>query len=78
MCWVHKYSSSKAYISSKGIWLYYWYVFGLNPDDRPEYASVQAILYLLVGHTIGDDWDHKAGARHADWITPILASYNSN
>ena len=55
--------------------------FELNSDDRPEYASVQAILYgpyLLVGHTTGD-WDLKAGANStfADWITPIPANYNS-
>ncbi|RZB74453.1 uncharacterized protein LOC114380264 isoform X1 [Glycine soja] len=49
-------------------------------DDRPEYASVQAILYgpyLLAGHTTGGDWNLKAGANNADWITPIPASYNS-
>ncbi|KAE9593287.1 putative alpha-L-arabinofuranosidase B, arabinose-binding domain, beta-L-arabinofuranosidase, GH127 [Lupinus albus] len=50
-------------------------------DDRPEYASLQAILYgpyLLAGHTTGD-WDIKAGANQAisEWITPIPASYNS-
>nr|KYP71148.1 hypothetical protein KK1_010392 [Cajanus cajan] len=48
-------------------------------DDRPEYASIQAILYgpyLLAGHTNGGDWDLKAGANHADWIVPIPASYN--
>ncbi|TKY67425.1 hypothetical protein E2542_SST10319 [Spatholobus suberectus] len=49
-------------------------------DDRPEYASIQAILYgpyLLAGHTSGGDWDLKAGANNSDWITPIPASYNS-
>ncbi|RDX74862.1 hypothetical protein CR513_45333, partial [Mucuna pruriens] len=49
-------------------------------DDRPEYASVQAILYgpyLLAGHTSGGDLDLKAGANYSDWITPIPASYNS-
>ncbi|XP_028759417.1 uncharacterized protein LOC114718302 [Neltuma alba] len=50
-------------------------------DDRPEYASVQAILYgpyLLVGHTSGD-WDIKIGSNTsiANWITPIPTSYNS-
>ncbi|XP_061361383.1 uncharacterized protein LOC133305236 [Gastrolobium bilobum] len=50
-------------------------------DDRPEYASVQAILYgpyLLAGHTTGD-WDIKAEANTSveDWITPIPSSYNS-
>ncbi|XP_045826706.1 uncharacterized protein LOC123918661 isoform X1 [Trifolium pratense] len=47
-------------------------------DDRPEYASVQAILYgpyLLAGHSTNNwDWDIKAGT---DWITPIPSSYNS-
>lgn len=57
------------------------FFFKLNSDDRPEYASVQAILYgpyLLVGHTT-DDWDIKTGANTAaaDWITPIPAGYNS-
>lgn len=49
-------------------------------DDRPEYASVQAILYgpyLLAGHTTGGDWDLKTGADNANWITPIPATYNS-
>ncbi|KAK7262545.1 hypothetical protein RJT34_30119 [Clitoria ternatea] len=50
-------------------------------DDRPIYASVQAILYgpyLLAGHTTSD-WGLKAGANTAlsDWITPIPSSYNS-
>ncbi|KAJ7965222.1 DUF1680 domain-containing protein [Quillaja saponaria] len=49
-------------------------------DDRPEYASIQAILYgpfLLVGHTSGD-WDIKTGSANsvADWITPIPSDYN--
>jgi len=52
-----------------------------NSDDRPEYASVQAILYgpyLLAGHTTGN-WDMKTGANKAvaDWINPIPNSYNS-
>lgn len=52
-----------------------------NPDDRSEYASVQAILYgpyVLAGHTTGD-WDIKVGsnASFADWITPIGADYSS-
>lgn len=56
-------------------------VFKLNSDDRPEYASVQAILYgpyLLAGHT-NSNWDIKAGNKTplADWITPIPSSYNS-
>ncbi|KAL3519224.1 hypothetical protein ACH5RR_021813 [Cinchona calisaya] len=50
-------------------------------DDRPEYASVQAILYgpfLLVGLSSGD-WDIKPapGASLADWISPIPADYNA-
>ncbi|XP_072088332.1 uncharacterized protein [Arachis hypogaea] len=50
-------------------------------DDRPEYASVQAILYgpyLLAGHTTGD-WDINSGGKttSGDWITPVSASYNS-
>ncbi|XP_072969563.1 uncharacterized protein [Typha angustifolia] len=50
-------------------------------DDRPDYASVQAILfgpYLLVGLTTGD-WDMKGGDFDAisDWITAIPSSYNS-
>jgi len=56
-------------------------VFKPNLDDRPEYASVKAILYgpyLLAGHTSGGDWDDlKAEAKDADWITPVPASYNS-
>ncbi|KAJ7980754.1 DUF1680 domain-containing protein [Quillaja saponaria] len=49
-------------------------------DDRPEYASIQAILYgpyLLVGHTSGD-WDIKTGSANsvADLITPIPFDYN--
>ncbi|XP_071915936.1 uncharacterized protein [Coffea arabica] len=51
-------------------------------DDRPEYASLQAILYgpyLLVGLSSGD-WDIKTepGASLADWITPIPADYNAH
>ncbi|CAL5211526.1 unnamed protein product [Lathyrus oleraceus] len=50
-------------------------------DDRPEFASLQAILYgpyLLAGHT-SRNWDIKAGANTsvADWITPIPSSYNN-
>ncbi|GKU94072.1 hypothetical protein SLEP1_g7609 [Rubroshorea leprosula] len=47
-------------------------------DDRPEYASIQAILYgpyLLAGHTTGD-WDLES--EYSDWITPIPAAYNSH
>ncbi|XP_057456214.1 uncharacterized protein LOC130747331 [Lotus japonicus] len=45
-------------------------------DDRPEYASVQAILYgpyLLAGHTTNDS-DIKAVA---NGTTPIPSNYNS-
>ncbi|XP_042375751.1 uncharacterized protein LOC121969622 [Zingiber officinale] len=50
-------------------------------DDRPEYASLQAILfgpYLLAGLTTGD-WNIKTGnsSSISDWITAIPASYNS-
>ncbi|XP_065866541.1 uncharacterized protein [Euphorbia lathyris] len=50
-------------------------------DDRPEYASVQAILYgpyLLAGHT-GGDWNIKSRSTDSlsDWITPIPAAYNN-
>ncbi|KAF3452568.1 hypothetical protein FNV43_RR03001 [Rhamnella rubrinervis] len=50
-------------------------------DDRPEYASLQAILYgpyLLAAYTTGD-WDIKTGSANSpsDWITPIPALYNS-
>ncbi|CAM0910021.1 unnamed protein product [Alopecurus aequalis] len=48
-------------------------------DDRPEYASLQAVLFgpfLLAGLTTGD-WDAKPGAAISDWITPVPASYNS-
>nr|KYP71149.1 hypothetical protein KK1_010393 [Cajanus cajan] len=49
-------------------------------DDRPEYASIQAILYgpyLLSGHTSGGDWNLKPEANNGDWITPVPACYNS-
>ncbi|KAH7861219.1 hypothetical protein Vadar_023249 [Vaccinium darrowii] len=51
-------------------------------DDRPEYASIQAILYgpyLLAGLTNGD-WDIKTDsfASISDWITPIPDAYNSH
>uniref|UniRef100_A0A1D1YTC4 UPF0753 protein sce8745 n=1 Tax=Anthurium amnicola TaxID=1678845 RepID=A0A1D1YTC4_9ARAE len=50
-------------------------------DDRPEYASVQAILfgpYLLAGLTEGD-WDMKAkGSKSmSDWITAVPSGYRS-
>lgn len=51
-------------------------------DDRPEYASIQAILYgpyLLAGHTSGD-WKIKSGSPDSllDVLSPIPASYNGN
>lgn len=48
-------------------------------DDRPEYASLQAVLFgpfLLAGLTTGD-WDANPGATISDWITPVPSSYNS-
>ncbi|KAJ4979732.1 hypothetical protein NE237_010512 [Protea cynaroides] len=50
-------------------------------DDRPEYASIQAILYgpyLLAGLTSGD-WDIKTGTANSlsDLITAIPKSYSS-
>ncbi|KAF9597406.1 hypothetical protein IFM89_017752 [Coptis chinensis] len=50
-------------------------------DDRPESASIQAILYgpyLLAGLSSGD-WDLKTGTNTSqlDWITAIPPSYNS-
>ncbi|RCV22382.1 hypothetical protein SETIT_4G216100v2 [Setaria italica] len=47
-----------------------------SPDDRPEYACIQAVLFgpfLLAGLTTGD-WDAKTGratAAPSDWITPV-------
>ncbi|KAK2967345.1 hypothetical protein RJ640_029546 [Escallonia rubra] len=49
-------------------------------DDRPDFASLHAILYgpyLLAGLSDGD-WDIKADPDSpSDWITPIPAVYNS-
>ncbi|XP_010279004.1 PREDICTED: uncharacterized protein LOC104613017 isoform X2 [Nelumbo nucifera] len=50
-------------------------------DDRPPYASIQAILfgpYLLAGLT-SKDWDIKTGGASSlsDWITAVPAAYNS-
>ncbi|XP_055814842.1 uncharacterized protein LOC129884576 [Solanum dulcamara] len=51
-------------------------------DDRPEYASVQAILYgpyLLAGHSSGDwDIETKLTTALSDLITPVPADYNSD
>ena len=51
------------------------------PDDRPEYASIQAILfgpYLLAGHTSGE-WDIKTGTARSlsALISPIPPSFNA-
>ncbi|CAA2954329.1 uncharacterized protein LOC105163554 [Olea europaea subsp. europaea] len=51
-------------------------------DDRPEYASVQAIFYgpyLLAGFSTRD-WDIKADLTKSisDWITPVPTDYNSH
>ncbi|KAL5764948.1 hypothetical protein ACOSQ2_017542 [Xanthoceras sorbifolium] len=51
-------------------------------DNRPKYASVQAILYgpyLLAGHSNGD-WNIKTEPARSlsDWITPIPASHNDH
>ncbi|XP_056682376.1 uncharacterized protein [Spinacia oleracea] len=51
-------------------------------DDRPDYASLQAILYgpyLLAGLSKGD-YDIQTGSVNSisDWITPIPADYNSH
>lgn len=50
-------------------------------DDRPQYASIQSILYgpyLLAGHSTGD-WDIKTGSANSpsDWITSVPTSYNN-
>ncbi|XP_059310468.1 uncharacterized protein LOC132061828 isoform X1 [Lycium ferocissimum] len=50
-------------------------------DDRPEYASIQAILYgpyLLAGHSTGD-WDIETKATSlSNLITPVPSDYNSH
>ncbi|XVE78851.1 hypothetical protein DITRI_Ditri14bG0011300 [Diplodiscus trichospermus] len=51
-------------------------------DDRPEYASVKAILYgpyVLSGYSRGD-WDIKSGSTNsvADWMDPVPAAYNNH
>ncbi|CAN6230712.1 unnamed protein product [Urochloa humidicola] len=50
-------------------------------DDRPEYASLQAVLFgpfVLAGLSTGD-WDAKAGdsSTISDWITTVPSAYNS-
>lgn len=48
-------------------------------DDRPEYASLQAILFgpfVLAGLSSGD-WDAKTGSAVSDWITAVPSSHNS-
>ncbi|XP_010519734.1 PREDICTED: uncharacterized protein LOC104799093 [Tarenaya hassleriana] len=47
-------------------------------DDRPEFSSLQAILYgpyLLAGHTT-KDWSYKTQAKAEKWVTPIPDSQN--
>uniref|UniRef100_A0A1J3DED7 Alpha-L-arabinofuranosidase B arabinose-binding domain-containing protein n=1 Tax=Noccaea caerulescens TaxID=107243 RepID=A0A1J3DED7_NOCCA len=49
-------------------------------DDRPEYSSLQAILYgpyLLAGHT-SSDWSITTQAKAGKWINPIPATHNSH
>jgi uncharacterized protein len=53
----------------------------LSSDDRPEYASLQAVLFgpfVLAGLSTGD-WNAKAGNSSAisDWISAVPSSYNS-
>ncbi len=53
----------------------------MTSDDRPEYASLQAILFgpfVLAGLSTGD-WNAEAGNTSAisDWISPVPSSYNS-
>uniref|UniRef100_J3MFT3 Uncharacterized protein n=1 Tax=Oryza brachyantha TaxID=4533 RepID=J3MFT3_ORYBR len=50
-------------------------------DDRPQVASLNAILFgpfLLAGLTTGD-WDARTGgaAAASDWIAPVPESHNS-
>ncbi|KAK3152401.1 hypothetical protein QOZ80_2BG0158380 [Eleusine coracana subsp. coracana] len=50
-------------------------------DDRPEYASLQAVLFgpfVLAGLSTGD-WNTKGGNSSAisDWISAVPSSYNS-
>ncbi|XP_017257288.1 uncharacterized protein LOC108226805 isoform X2 [Daucus carota subsp. sativus] len=51
-------------------------------DDRPEYASLRAVLYgpyLLVGLSSGDrDISPEAADSPSEWMTPIPAEYNSH
>lgn len=49
-------------------------------DDRPEYSSLQAILYgpyLLAGHT-SRDWSITTQAKAGKWITSIPETHNSH
>jgi hypothetical protein len=48
-------------------------------DDRPEYASLQAILFgpfVLAGLSSGD-WDVKASSAVSEWISAVPSSHNS-
>ncbi|VVB14299.1 unnamed protein product [Arabis nemorensis] len=49
-------------------------------DDRPEYSSLQAILYgpyLLAGHT-SREWSITTQAKAGKWINPIPETHNSH
>ncbi|KAJ0731951.1 putative six-hairpin glycosidase superfamily, beta-L-arabinofuranosidase, GH127 [Helianthus annuus] len=56
------------------------YFMGMHKDDRPEYASLHAILYgpyLLVGLTV-DDFDLQPDSSSlSDWIVPVPQQFNS-
>ncbi|GJM90504.1 hypothetical protein PR202_ga06790 [Eleusine coracana subsp. coracana] len=50
-------------------------------DDRPEYASLLAVLFgpfVLAGLSTGD-WNTKGGniSANSDWISAVPSSYNS-
>ncbi|GAB4856068.1 hypothetical protein Ancab_024708 [Ancistrocladus abbreviatus] len=51
-------------------------------DDRPDFATVHAILYgpYLLGGLSHGDWVINLGSARtvSDWITPIPADYNSH
>lgn len=57
-------------------------LFPWSSDDRPEYASLRAVLYgpyLLVGLSSGDrDISPEAADSPSEWMTPIPAEYNSH
>ncbi|XP_051118501.1 uncharacterized protein LOC127242834 [Andrographis paniculata] len=51
-------------------------------DDRPEYATIQAILYgpYLLAALSNGDWEigAKATAAFEEWISPVPSNYNSD